>query len=243
MNLNINCTTDGTLQYPMHEHSFWEIMFYIEGEGYMRTQKDDYPFTTGTAIIMPPNTLHGSSSENGFKNISIGGDFGHFLISEFPVTISDNEFGEGEFFARTIYRNRYGDATYLNDLTSSYIRFLLQRSNLNTHIDSAVNQVYMQILENAYNPNIDVTEILKATGYAEDYIRKCFTNTIGISPLKFLTKVRMDHACSLLDIYRNSIPLYQIAEKCGYYDYVYFSKIFKSYTQKSPAEYTKKFRL
>ena len=39
------------------------------------------------------------------------------------------------------------------------------------------------------------------------------------------------------DIYQDNLSLSEIAEKCGYLDYVYFSKKFKSVMGLSPREY------
>ena len=75
MNLQINRTSDGVVQYPIHTHSHYEIMYYLEGEGHMRTEEGDFPFGAGTVIIMQPCVGHGSASKNGFRNISILGEF------------------------------------------------------------------------------------------------------------------------------------------------------------------------
>lgn len=237
MKLIISSTADGIVSYPMHSHNYWEIMFYTNGKGHLHTDSTDFPFSAGTAIIVPPNVTHGSVSNEEFKNISIGGDFSHLLFGDTPIIVSDNENGDGETLARIIYRNRYGDEKYLTDLSSSYIRFLLQRANLKNEIDNAVDIIYNKISENAFDSEIDITKILNESGYVEDYIRMCFRNTFGMPPIKFLAKIRIDHACSLLSIYKESIPLSIIAEKCGYTDYVYFSKTFKSHTGMSPQKY------
>ena len=75
MDYHISITQDGVISYPMHKHTFCEIMLYLEGNGYLRTDTENIPFESGTAIIVPQNIMHGSVSEKGFKNISIGGDF------------------------------------------------------------------------------------------------------------------------------------------------------------------------
>ncbi len=54
---------------------------------------------------------------------------------------------------------------------------------------------------------------------------------------EYLTEVRIRHACCLIDTYGRDVPLMEIASKCGYNDYVYFSKKFKSITGISPRTY------
>ena len=41
----------------------------------------------------------------------------------------------------------------------------------------------------------------------------------------------------IIDIYKNKISLSEISERCGYLDYIYFSKRFKSVMGMSPREY------
>ena len=79
MSYTINRTQKGILRYPMHAHKNYEIMLYLEGEGYMSTDSGEFPFRPGTIIFVPPNVRHGSVSENGFKNISIEGEFDRCL--------------------------------------------------------------------------------------------------------------------------------------------------------------------
>jgi len=43
----------------------------------------------------------------------------------------------------------------------------------------------------------------------------------------------------LIDLYRSTLSLQEIAERCGYTDYVYFSKKFKEVTGVSPRDYKK----
>lgn len=237
MKLHVFCTDDNVKEYPLHMHNYWEIMYYFEGEGYLKSSNGNFSFYPGTAIIIPPGISHGSVSEHGFKNISIGGDFEHLFMFDTPKSVVDNQECDGKQLAFIIYRNRYGNNKYLSDLCTAYIRFLLQSIRLENDAASAVNAVCNEIIENAFDSRINVTEILNKQAYAEDYIRMYFKKTVGLSPLKFLAKIRIDHACSLLDIYKNNVPLSYIAEQCGFTDYIFFSKKFKLLTGMSPKQY------
>ncbi len=112
MNLQINRTNDGVVQYPLHTHSHHEIMYYVEGEGHMRTAVGDFPFRPGTVIIVPPGVEHGSVSKNGFRNISILGEFERHLNFDRVVSLVDTDMREGRVLAELIYENRYGNRTF-----------------------------------------------------------------------------------------------------------------------------------
>lgn len=237
MNLQINRTSDGVVQYPIHTHSHYEIMYYLEGGGHMRTEEGDFPFGAGTVIIMPPCVGHGSASKNGFRNISILGEFEKYLNFDHVVSFADNDMREGRVLAELIYENRYGNKNFLEALCTAYLCFLLQRFEIENTIDRVIKNIISEISEHALDPVINLTEILQKSGYSEDYIRSVFKKLTGKTPHEFLTDIRMNHACFLIDVYKDTLLLSQIAEKCGYLDYVYFSKIFKSVKGVSPKSY------
>ena len=237
MSYTINHTQDGVVQYPMHTHKKYEIMLYLDGEGYMRTELGNIPFETGTIVIVPPNIKHGSISENGFRNISIEGDFEAYFRFDTVKSFEDNESQEGKTLTEMIYENRYGNKNFLEALCTAYLCFLLQRFEIENTIDRVIKNIISEISEHALDPVINLTEILQKSGYSEDYIRSVFKKLTGKTPHEFLTDIRMNHACFLIDVYKDTLLLSQIAEKCGYLDYVYFSKIFKSVKGVSPKSY------
>jgi AraC-like DNA-binding protein len=212
-------------------------MLYLDGEGYMRTELGNIPFEAGTIVIVPPNIKHGSISENGFRNISIEGDFEAYFGFDTVKSFEDNETQEGKMLAEMIYENRYGNDTYLASLCTAYVCFLMQRFELDSAMQRSVKKITDEISQNAFDTQIDLTLILSKSGYSEDYIRSCFKKITGKTPSEFLTDIRIKHACFLIDIYKNKISLSEISERCGYLDYIYFSKRFKSVMGMSPREY------
>ena len=239
MSYTINCTQDGVIRYPMHSHKNYEIMMYFEGEGYMNTDRGRVPFSPGTIIIVPPNIRHGSVSQSGFKNVSIEGEFDRCLCFNEVKSLSDNEAQEGKTLAQIIYANRYGKSAYIASLCSAYICFIMQRFELDSAMQRSVQKVISEISQNAFDSQIDLALILSKSGYSEDYIRSCFKETTGKTPHEFLTEIRIKHACFLIDVYHDELSLTEISERCGYLDYIYFSKKFKSIMGVSPREYKK----
>lgn len=239
MSFQINRTASGVITFPLHNHNDYEILYYLKGEGDLKTENDEIPYTEGTIIIVPPHLYHGSTSENGFVNISINGDFSHLLNFKKPVVMRDNENGEGRLLAELLYNNRLGNEDFISSLCQSYVLFLMSNLKLDNNIDIAINNLIAEISKSAYNSDLDLKNILIESGYAEDYIRNRFKLKTGKTPTQFLTEIRIKHACYLIDIYKNNCSMTQIAEQCGFVDYIYFSKRFKQITGLSPNEYKK----
>ncbi len=237
MDIKINKTPEGTLRYPQHSHKRYEIMHYISGDGIMRAADAEFPFSKGTVIVIPPNIPHGSISESGFVNISIEYDFNDLFFLDSPAIICGADNDEGEQLVRIIWENRYANDGYLHSLCTVYAQYLLKKISVEKAMSLCIRKIMRQITDTALSPEVDVTAILRQSGYAEDYIRMCFKQITGKTPTAFLTELRMKHACYLIDIYKNTLSLTRISEKCGYSDYIYFSKKFKEYVGISPRSY------
>lgn len=237
MKISISITEKETLKYPIHTHNHWEIMYYIKGSGFLATDSENIDFSVGTIIAVPPNTPHGSVSENGFCNISIGADFSHLLHFEKPVAINDNSYFEGKTLANLIYQNRFGSQSLLSALSEAFAQFFLENAKPKSHTAATVYEIAQKIQQNFHLPDINITDFLDQSGYSRDYIRDCFTKEMGCSPVAFLAEIRIEKARKLIEIYGRSTPLHRIAEMCGYVDYIYFSRTFSKHSGMSPKAY------
>jgi len=136
-----------------------------------------------------------------------------------------------------IYAKRYAEREYVASLINAFTHFLLQNIKMENELFLAVKEIIERISNEFYNNNFNLHDLLKKSGYSEDYIRAQFKIITGKTPTEFLTHIRINHACYLIDIYKNSISLPDVAERCGYIDYVYFSRRFKHITGVSPRKY------
>ena len=236
---SISKTNPGTIKYPLHQHPNWEIMYYLKGTGHLLTQTGAIAFSPGTIIIVPPKTIHGSSSEDGFVNISIGGDLEHVFMFDNIVVQQDNNDLNGKRLATLIFDNRIADDKYLSALCNAYAQFLLTNVVYEKKINKEISNVIKEIEENFSDPRFDVTNLLNKSGYTEDYIRAEFKNAVNLTPIDFLTKTRIEHAKKLFEIYGSTLSVSQVALTCGFEDPVYFSRRFKQFTSASPTEYKK----
>ena len=228
-----------SLSCARHKHNCYEIIFYRKGKGTFYFSDNTLPISPGKFIIVPPETVHASTYSEDAETIFTKGDFNHIFSFSTPMVVMDTPEKTGEFFVKLIFDNRFSNPEYLASLSNALAHFLLQNIQTEKSINLALQDILTKITENFFDSSIDIGEILRKSGYAEDYIRAQFKAFTGKTPVEFLTETRINHACYLIDIYGTSLPLTEIAEKCGYTDYVYFSRKFKQFTGSSPKNYIK----
>jgi len=153
--------------------------------------------------------------------------------------VLDNAENEALRLGKIIYQNRHIDPEYASLLLKALIHFLLRNLEIEDEIFASTRSIAEYISTHFHDCNINLHALLQASGYAVDYIRAHFKKNTGKTPTEFLTEIRITHACHLIDIYQNHISLSDLAERCGYTDYAYFSRRFKHFTGICPRQYMK----
>lgn len=235
MNYIINV---GEGKFPKHKHSQYEIAIYTKGNAIYQAGEKDIPVSCGKITIVPPGVEHSTEICDGIERIYIRGEFNQIFNLTSATVITDNAKKEGLLLAKMIYENRYENPEYVSALVNALVHFLLQSIRMEDDIGLVIRDIINQIGNNFYDSNLNAEELLEKSGYAVDYIRAQFKKYTGQTPVEFLTKIRINHASYLIDRYKNSLSLAEVAEKCGYTDYAYFSRRFKQIMGKSPRKYT-----
>lgn len=86
-----------------------------------------------------------------------------------------------------------------------------------------------------YKENISQAEVAEAVGISSAYLSTLFRKEMKESFPSFLMDVRLKYAVYLLE--EDRLSLKEIADKCGFTDYIYFLKSFKKKFRCSPKEY------
>lgn len=99
----------------------------------------------------------------------------------------------------------------------------LNRRTTRSASDAAAFQ--RRLIENASNPDFDIEAELDAAGFSRDHFRRLFQKRTGMSPQRYFTHLRMEHAGELLRA--TSLSTGVIARCVGFDDPHYFSRVFK----------------
>ena len=222
-----------------HKHKDYELYIYSSGKGKINIEGNVYDAERGMIVVMPPNTMHGSISYDNLRYTAILVNSDELLHIDTPIIFKDNERGDGFSLLQMIFANRYESQDYFNSLCLAFIRFVLKNVEITNPLEKTINKIKRQMVSKFHDSDFNVTELLKQSGYAEDYIRAHFKKIVGKTPVEYLTELRIEHAKTLINIYQNSMPLINISINCGFDDYVYFSRKFKQVVGVSPNAYKK----
>jgi two-component system response regulator YesN len=89
-----------------------------------------------------------------------------------------------------------------------------------------------------YCENITLAEVAKAVGVSHSYLSFIFKQETGINFNTYLSQYRVEQAKKLL--LSTSMRIYEVAEKVGFSNPYYFSKVFKEFTGISCKEFRDK---
>lgn len=116
---------------------------------------------------------------------------------------------------------------YKIEAASVLLQIIVYLSKLkNETFESNKFEKAVSIFRNEYtNPNLTVSDICKRANISGSYLRKRFSEEYGITPIRYLNELRIDHAQKLL--ISNYCSIENAALKSGFSDYRYFSRITK----------------
>ncbi len=85
--------------------------------------------------------------------------------------------------------------------------------------------------------NLSIPSLSAIFGTSESYFRRAFTARFSVSPIKYISSLRLEYACELLHSGYYSIE--EVSEMSGFRDVKYFSRFIKNETGMQPSKIKK----
>lgn len=136
-----------------------------------------------------------------------------------------------------IDRNRIVKAESFQELYNDMSDLIKDLWNLGDEHMAAYIRDAVRYIEENYSQDCRLETVAKHVGITPDYLSRLFKSNMNKTFNTYLTEVRMEVAKRLL--VEGSITIGETAEKTGYQNIAYFSKVFKKYTGKTPFDYKK----
>lgn len=125
----------------------------------------------------------------------------------------------------------------LNEATIMYNKRLEQKTILNQYFEpKRKSDVIEYINKNYTNSGLTAEQIENEHFLSRSALFKVVKNTTGKTLVEYITDLRMNHAKRLLHS-KYTYSIQEIANKVGYNDQYYFSRVFKKHMGVSPSEY------
>lgn len=223
--------------------NFWLC---LGGEGYLRTYGHTYKLRAGMFFIFSPNQSISALHTAGQRITRFSAHFVPMLgeqalksVPGFPLLAG--EFGAGAALQRQIdvimrLAFRRQDEPVLHDHMLDLIQRACSGSDLSTQprLDERVSQGIERMRRSpATIESMDA--LASALGCSRSHFDRLFTTQVGQPPTQFLLNCKMIEARRLLESSRYRIG--EIAEQLGYRDIYFFSRQFKQWVGRSPAQY------
>lgn len=240
-----NTNTSGRLDYY--------LIYLISGE--IEFLSDDNPskLSQGNLIVYPSKTPYKYSCIANEQNVQFfwvhftGSEVLSILqnygISLFPLVhkISVNNHIDARFkalFDAFAVNDKYRD----NDLSALLDRLLIEIGRVLSTKGTGIGRLHKSVryINEHFTEQIKITDLAMLENMCMTTYNLHFKKYVGTPPTKYLIRLRMQYAIDLL--LNSELSIQEIASRCGYNDYNFFTKAFKNEIGCPPSEYRKGFK-
>ena len=100
---------------------------------------------------------------------------------------------------------------------------------------SAVISKAVDYMNQHYGEDITLKSLAEKVNKSASYFSCIFKKEMGVNFNEYLNQVRIKNAMEMLRL--PDVVIYEVAEKTGFHDYKYFTKVFRKLCGCSPTEY------
>ena len=235
------------MKQPFCSH-LYSVHLITHGNGVMTVGEKSFPLEVGTLFFAFPGvsyTVEGSH-DLAYMYISFYGEGARELLSRFGIGVERAVFGDLshliEFWQSCIRRVSSLNAGVLTEGVLYYTLSFLHPDECALSSCAPKASLFESLLSyvdnNFQSTDLSLKKIADIFSYTEKYLSHLFKKNTGINFNAYLTDLRMKHAAKCIEGGMRSIPM--IAEACGYYDPLYFSKVFRRVYGEAPRAYIQK---
>jgi AraC-like DNA-binding protein len=261
--------TNEYIMFP-HRHKQVEIMYVERGECIVEVEKQKLPMEKGEFVLINGDVYHRLLVEKGksckilnieFVFVPNRGEF--FSFGAFCRKISDPPmcfFEDTSYYLLKDIKEIYwllkrmvteldgnqGTARISTNLLFwqlmlQIIRILEEERLAYLNPQVAYVRHAIHFIHKFYHKNIKVEDIATEIGLNRSYFHRIFKEYAGMTPVEYLTRVRISRAKNLL--VRTNLSMVEVAQNIGMGSQQYFTYLFKKETGVSPGEFKKRFEV
>ncbi|MDR3186639.1 MAG: AraC family transcriptional regulator [Christensenellaceae bacterium] len=227
-----------TLLIPSHSHPTLEIICCTHGGGSIQFDNgNSIEYISGELLIIPANIKHMNKSSSGFKNIYLHiSNQSIFTKTPFKAIDTNGQIKQLLEHLLLVSAQSMKNRSLIIQNYLDLILNLIHGAKDTTKYSEFVEKLKDKLIVNLSDCDFKIVDYLLTFPLNAEYLRKLFTKETGISPLKFLLKIRMENAERLLSLTSNNMKIEEISLMSGFSDPLYFSRQFKKYYGVAPSK-------
>ncbi len=236
------CQKLSDCSFSSHIHKCWELVYCKEGYIDLTLGEQELSCKANQAILIPPNTKHALTlcgDGHNFIRVLLEGSFDtqNAVVLDDVTKDLENILTFAYKWAFISVHNKGDMISQIANILELMIAYLLTCKTKNT----AVLNIAFDIIANMSNPQYDIDSAFDKQTLSKDYLRRQFIKEQGISPIQFLTNIRIESAKRLLQCnMMQDSKINEIALLCGFDDQLYFSRVFHKIVGMSPRDWANK---
>jgi AraC-like DNA-binding protein len=263
--LKVNLSTNGIHIYESkhsdgdmvkeHHHQIHQFIYTLDGEGKIRLDGKSFELKKDRGALIVPYSNHSIVSDTKltvlvlafdqtFLDVAVQNELLRIFFDKSKL-IGHHSFGESEIkqllrkmlFEQSLDQaiNRVAMNIYLSELLLVLARS--QKSATVSDLNSLRAEKLRNYIDEHYFEIVDSSDISSKLGVSIRHINNIFKEQYNMTPMHYLTKVRMELAQKLL--VQTDQDIASICFEIGFETLSSFYRTFKNYTQTSPNTYRK----
>jgi AraC-like DNA-binding protein len=226
------------------------LIYCVAGRGHYQTATKSYTLNANQFMILPPGRFHIFQADlhhpwsiywvhfSGHKVKQLN----EWMQTEDYITPTDIEYNQkiiaqwSEMYNALAAGYSDKNLTFANLCLYKFLTFFLCQP------DFSIGKIPPNPIGESITymkANIDkimsVKELADQLEFSSSYYAALFKNKTGESPIEYFIKLKIQYARQLLS--QSNLRISDVADKIGYEDTFYFSRLFKKITGKSPRDY------
>lgn len=243
-------------KFPNHFHEYYVIGFVEGGRRRLCCKGQEYDVETGDLLLFNPRDNHFCGPINGeildYRAVNVPKEVmlsavREIMGEEYTPYFTQNVVRQSEIaqLVGDIYdailagapRMKREEAFFflLEQVLREYARPFEETEAVEP--DGQIQKL-CAYMEEHYEENISLDELLAMTSFGKSYLLRIFTKQVGVSPYRYLQNVRLDRAKKLLE---QGVAPVDAAGMTGFSDQSHFSNFFKEFIGLTPKQYQRIF--
>lgn len=234
-----------------HRHDDNLLIYCFEGSGHLQTEAWSGEVNAGEVVLLPSGVSHsyhadkynpwsvywchfsGHQAENYISHMDYNAGCPTIEVGHSPVLIAQfrnalNAASQAFNTVALIYA-----ANSIKQILS-YIAKLIDENSAERRSDVDLDSIQTLMLQNLDKP-LSLDYLAQQIGLSKYHFTKKYKQQMGYAPIQHFLKMKVDYACYLLETSDSSVQ--DIANKVGYDDALYFSRLFKKAMGMAPMAY------